>query len=145
MKDKSNQRPSEFSLFLASDAVLGALESIFELTGDVPSTVEEEERTRWLNALTGLAWSGRQAARDMNDFLHEASDKHRFPTTYDDLEPEGDDSDGVNDTRGVYLVSARRQENKKRGREAPFHFVHFRCGKGPDGHSPVSVATPYIY
>lgn len=105
MKNKSGQRSSEFNLFLASDAVLGALESIFELTGEVPA--KGEESTRWLNALTGLAWSGRQAARDMNSFLHDASDTHRFPATYDDLEPGGEEGGGVRDTRGVYLVSSR--------------------------------------
>lgn len=103
MSEKTSDRSADFNLFLASDAVLGALRSIFDLTSDIPD--KEQERMLWLNALTGLAWSGHTAARELNKFLHEASDMHRFPNTYRDLEG-GEDEHGVRETSAIYLVKA---------------------------------------
>ena len=104
MNKKSNNRSADFNLFLSSDTVLGTLESIFELTAEVPR--KGEEMMLWINALTGLSAAGCKAAREMNIFLYEASDKHNFPTTWNSLEIDEDD-DRVRDTRGIYLASSR--------------------------------------
>lgn len=90
---------SEFNLFLASDAALGVLEAIYELTGEVPAE-NSAEHTRWINSLTGLAWTGRNTAREMNVFLYEASDRHRFPKDYSDIES----GNGVKEPRALYAV-----------------------------------------
>ena len=97
---KKNSRNSDFNLFLASDAVLGTLESIYEMMAEIPAE-SSSERTRWANALTGLAWAGRGAARDMNAFLYEASDRHRFPKDYSDIESE---PAGVKETAAIYAI-----------------------------------------
>ena len=92
---------SDFNLFLASDAVLGTLESIYEMMAEVPAE-NASERTRWVNALTGLAWAGRSAAREMNAFLYDASDMHRFPKDYSDIES---DVEGVKEMAALYVVN----------------------------------------
>lgn len=92
---------SDFNLFLASDAVLGTLESIYEMLAEIPAE-SSSERTRWANALTGLAWAGRGAAREMNTFLYDASDRHRFPKDYSDIES---DPTGVKETTALYVIS----------------------------------------
>lgn len=104
MSKKQLDRSADFNLFLSSDTVLGTLESIFELTMEVPR--KGEEMMLWVNALTGLAEAGRKAARDMNIFLYEASDSHDFPTTWSSLETDEDDGH-VRDARGIYLVGSR--------------------------------------
>ena len=55
-------RNSDFNLFLTSDAVLGTLDSIYEMMAEIPAE-DSSDRERWVNALTGLAWAGRGAAR----------------------------------------------------------------------------------
>lgn len=78
-----NSRSSDFNLFISSDVTFGTLEAIGEKMADVPT--DEPERTEWVNAITGLASAGLKAAREMNAFLYEASDMHRFPSTYADI------------------------------------------------------------
>lgn len=92
---------SEFNLFLASDAALGVLEAIYELTGEVPAE-GTPAHTRWINSLTGLAWTGRRTAREMNAFLYKASDRHRFPKEYAEIEP---GYEGVKETAALYVVN----------------------------------------
>lgn len=94
-------RNSDFNLFLASDAVLGTLESIYEMTAEVPAE-GTAEHARWVNALTGLAWAGRSAAREMNAFLYDASDRHRFPKEYSDIES---DVKSVKEQAALYVVN----------------------------------------
>jgi len=96
----NSKRNSDFNLFLASDAVLGTLESIYEMMAEIPAE-GSAEHTRWANALTGLAWTGRGAAREMNAFLYEASDRHRFPKSYSDIES---DAEGVKETAAIYAI-----------------------------------------
>lgn len=93
------RRSSDFNLFLSSDVVFGTLEALYEKMADVPT--EEPQRTEWINAITGLASAGLKAAREMNAFLYEASDRHRFPSTYADIES---DENCVRETPPLYLV-----------------------------------------
>lgn len=79
------RRSSDSNIFLASDTALGVLEAIYELTGEIPAE-GTPAHARWINSLTGLAWTGRRTAREMNAFLYEASDMHRFPKDYADIE-----------------------------------------------------------
>lgn len=104
MKKKSNNRPVDFNLFLSSDTVLGTLESIAELTTEVPS--DAERRMLWINAVTGLAEAGRKAAR-LNVFLCKASDRHNFPTNYRNLEKDDEQVGWVREEPGIYLASSR--------------------------------------
>jgi hypothetical protein len=67
------------------------------MLADIPET--EPRRTRWLDNLQGLVWAGRDQAHRMRRFLHEASDRHRFPKDHDDLE-----CDEVKETPALYLV-----------------------------------------
>lgn len=100
MNDNIENRPSDFNLFLASDTLLGVLEATHRMTTDEPPA-DGIERERWFNALHGLAWTGVKAARETNRFLMDASDMHRFPATYADIEA---DRNCVRETRAVYLV-----------------------------------------
>lgn len=95
-----NSQLSDFNLFLSSDALLGVLEAMHEMMAEMP-TDGTEARTLWLNSLTGLAWMGRNVAREMNVFLYKASDCHRFPNTYADIESS---FDGVKETATVYAI-----------------------------------------
>lgn len=97
---KKNSSNSDFNLFLSSDAVLGTLESIYEMMAEIPAE-SSSERTRWANALTGLAWAGLGAARKMNTFLNDASDMHRFPKDYSDI---GSGDEGVKETAALYAI-----------------------------------------
>lgn len=96
-----NNRSSDFNLFNASDATLGVLEAIYEMLAEVPAE-HSPERARWINGLTGLAWVGRNAARELNAFVYEASDLQRIPCTYSDIE--SDHFDGVKETAAIYSI-----------------------------------------
>lgn len=97
-----NNRSSDFNLFNASDATLGVLEAIYEMLAQVPAE-HSPERARWINGLTGLAWVGRNAARELNAFVYEASDVQRIPCTYPDIE--SDDFQSVKEERAIYAVN----------------------------------------
>lgn len=97
-----NSSSSDFNLFLASDAQLGVLEAIYELMAEIPAG-GTPAHTQWANALTGLAWAGRRAAREMNVFLTEASDLHRFPTTYSEIVPDAE-RNTVRESAAVYSI-----------------------------------------
>lgn len=97
------ERSSSFNLFLAAGSLLGILDALFEMSGDVPET--EPELTRFHAKLSGLTASGRRIARELQDFLHEASDRHRFPYTYAQLE--SSDENMVRETPPLYLASSR--------------------------------------
>lgn len=86
MKNNKPSRSPDFNLFLSAGAVQGALEAIFEMTAELPA--EGPELNRWFGSLSGLAWNGRRAAREVHEFLGEASDTHHFPTSYAQLERE---------------------------------------------------------
>ena len=88
MESNNSNRAPDFNLFLAADAVQGTLEAIFEMTGDIPA--EETELNRWFGSLSGLTWAVRRAAREVHEFLGEASDRHRIPSTYAQLERDDD-------------------------------------------------------
>lgn len=103
MSRKSVNASVDFKLFLASDATFGTLDSIFEMTADVPA--KGQERILWFNALAGLASSGRKAAREMNLFLYEAGDTHRFPATWQELAPDDDEDDAAAENRGGHRAS----------------------------------------
>lgn len=83
MTDQIERSPN-FNLFLAAGTLLGILEALFEMSGDVPET--EPELTRFHAKLSGLTASGRRIARELHDFLHEAGDLHRLPHTWAQLE-----------------------------------------------------------
>ena len=104
MENNNSFRSPDFNLFLAAEAVQGALEAIFEMTAEIPS--DEAEAARFFASLTGLAWAGRRAARELNTFLMEASDRHRFPSNYASLEPESCD-DEIREPRVRYYVNHR--------------------------------------
>lgn len=101
MNDNTKNNPSDFNLFIASDFLLGVLESIHRMTTEEPPE-DELERERWMNALYGLAWAGVKTAREMNRFLTVASDMHRLPTTYADI---GGEKHGLREpARSFYVV-----------------------------------------
>ena len=78
------------------------LEAIYEMLAEVPAE-HSPERARWINGLMGLAWVGRNAARELNAFIYAASDAHRFPCSYSDIE--SDDLQGVKEAPAIYAVS----------------------------------------
>lgn len=45
---------------------------------------------------------GPQEAREMNAFLYEASDRHRFPKEYAEIES---GYEGVKETAGIYAIN----------------------------------------
>ncbi len=95
-----NNRSPDFNLFLSSDITFGTLEALNEKMADIPTV--EPERTEWINAVAGLVSAGLKAAREMNAFLYEASDRHYFPNTYSDIEP---DFEGVKEPTLIYAFS----------------------------------------
>ena len=90
--------PIDLQLFYTPDKVYGMIDAygeevrasyrLFEMTGDIPA--EETELNRWFGSLSGLTWAGRRAAREVHEFLGEASDRHRIPSTYAQLERDDD-------------------------------------------------------
>ena len=90
---------SDFNLFNASDATLGVLEAIYDMLGEVPAE-GSPERAQWFNRLMGLAWVGRNAARELNAFVYEVSDVQQIPCTYSDIE--SDQFQGVKETPATY-------------------------------------------
>ena len=102
--NKNPLRSPDFNLFLAAEALQGALEAIFEMLAEIPT--DETEAQRCFASLAGLAWAGRRVARELNAFLLEASDRHRFPLNYGSLAPE-DDDDEIREPRVRYCVNHR--------------------------------------
>lgn len=96
-----NSCSSDFNLFNASDATLGVLEAIYEMMAEVPAE-DSPERAQWLNGLAGLAWVGRNTARELNEFVYEVSDVQRIPCTYSDIE--FDRFQGVKEPSAIYAV-----------------------------------------